>query len=257
MEKWIAPKQPLSSNLLLLGIVCVIVSLCIGLFIATWESDSILWGSVEKTIIVFILFSIIFYVHTKTKSPIYSNGIIYLIALVSFLIIFCYPIYSNLQNPLFNPNNIYYQSYDPIVGHWEGFGNSNSYIGFLMLQFIPLGIGIILGVCYAYDLVFRLVYGYNSTIYSIKKRKFYKPIYNKSYNRYVNDELDRLEKYPDFNIFLKVLYDPQRFQDIHKAKKGYFHVYKLNDENELVISLHTGIYKLSQQESSILLKYMS
>lgn len=81
-------------------------------------------------------------------------------------------------------------------------------------------------------------------------------MYNKTYNQYVNDYLENLPKTLDFNLDIEFLNDGQREQDVVRAKKGYFSVYSLPDEEEKIISLHSGIFRLSRQESSLLLKFL-
>jgi len=249
MEKWNNPKQPFSLTLLLVVVTVVIISFFIAVFITYWGADSVLIGSLIKAIIVFIVFWILFYIQAKISHPIHDEGYVFIIGLIAFFIIFSYPVYLEIQNPLFDPSNYQYQTFP---GSGQGSqGNLYSYIFFRGVQFVILAMAIIGGVLLAFTSAYSTAYGQDTTLYSQKYEKFYKKVYSTNYNVYINDYLENLSKTLNFNTVIQFLNDSQRFQQLPKVKQQNFSVFNLPEDEQIIIILHDR-YLLSREESALL-----
>lgn len=252
MEKWNNPKQPFSSVILLVFIIGIIISFITAIFINSWGVDSVLIGSLIKAVIVFILFWILFYTQAKVSHPIIDTDYIIIIGLAAFVIIFSYPVYLEIQNPLFNPSNYQFQTF-PGAGQGSQ-GNLLEYIIYHIYQFVILAIAISIGIFFAYTSAYNTAYGQDTSVYSQKYKKFYKKIHSDQYNIFVNDYLENLPKTLDFKDVIQFINDSQRFQQIPKVKQANFSVFGLPEDEQKIIFLHTGRYLLSREESVILSK---
>lgn len=251
MERYFYQPQSFSIGILLISIICLIFSYCFAIFISFWPVDSVLIGGAIKAIVFFILFWIIFYIQAKISRPI-SGDYIILFWAIAFLIVFFYPIYLEIQNPVFDVNNYQFSMF-------PGFGVSEglfSYIFYHVYQFVILGGGIGIGIFFAYDNAYTTAYGLDTGLYSPHYNKFYRKIYSKKYNVFKEDYLFAVSSYMDFNKIIHFLSDKQRFQEMSNVKTDEFSVFSIPEEDKKIIKIGNISYVLTKDESLYLLNIL-
>jgi len=251
MERYFQQRQRFSIGIFLMCIINLIFSYYFAVFISSWPFDSVLIGSAIKAIVIFVLFWVIFYVQAKISPPMYGDYIILFWVIVFFTIYF-YPIYLEIQNPVFDVNN-YQFSFFPGVGSSSGLF---FYILYRAYQFVVLGIAVAIGIFLGYDNAYKKAYKVDTILYSPQHGKFYKKVYSRKYNIFKEDYLSTMVSKVDFKVLLQFLSDQQRFKDLPNVKKQEFSVFSIPEDDKKIIKIQNISYILTKDESLYLSKIL-
>lgn len=245
MQKWEEPTQKLSAVMILLLIVSAGYSFIVASYIASWQTDTALIGSLIKGVLFLVGFFFIFAIFNLI-AKIYDVRYLLVIIIVSFISSFGYPLLVTL-------NVVGVESF-ATTNIFPGYGFQAeglfAFVKFFALQFIYMLIIVPISIWlakYAADIV---IYDTrNSAVYSQKHDKFYGEVFSHDYMLYENDYLEELKTNPNFNTIEMFLQHVDRFNIQPNTKTERFSVYSLPEEKEYIICIKNQFFKLNETES--------